>query len=217
MEPEFWHQRWQNGQIGFHLDEVNPVLARHFAPRFEHLRGSRVFVPLSGKSLDQLWLVEAGFDVVSVEVSPLAVKAFFEENGLSPTQSREPSFERCSVPQLDVICGDFFELTADDIGDIAVVYDRASLIALPPEMRIDYARQLRSLTQSPVLLVTLFYPQEQMSGPPFAVSEDEVRQLYEQHYVVDLLQRRDVLEAEPRFRDKGVTAMEECVYLLTPR
>ena len=29
MQADFWHARWANNQIGFHLDEINPYLMRH--------------------------------------------------------------------------------------------------------------------------------------------------------------------------------------------
>lgn len=30
-EYDFWHSRWQNKQIGFHLPEANPLLVKHFS------------------------------------------------------------------------------------------------------------------------------------------------------------------------------------------
>ena len=61
MDANFWEKRWETGQIGFHLAEVNPLLVRHhhvLPPR------ARVFVPLCGKSLDLVWLAKEGHAVV---------------------------------------------------------------------------------------------------------------------------------------------------------
>lgn len=80
------------------------------------------------------------------------------------------------------------------------VYDRASLIALPPDLRQDYVRHLCCLFPEGMrtLLVTLDYDQREMNGPPFAVSDDEVRHLYSGLANVELLESRDVLPENER-------------------
>ena len=59
MEPDFWHQRWHNNEIGFHESKVNPALVKHLSS-IELASGSRVFVPLCGKTLDIGWLLSQG-------------------------------------------------------------------------------------------------------------------------------------------------------------
>jgi len=83
MQPEFWLQRWQQGQIGFHRGEGMPLLERHW-PALQVAPGGRVLVPLCGKSLDMHWLAAQGHRVLGVEISPLAVQQFFAEAGLRP-------------------------------------------------------------------------------------------------------------------------------------
>lgn len=78
MEPEFWHQRWEANQIGFHEGQVNAHLARHYA-HLELVPGQTVFVPLCGKSVDLRWLADRGSHVLGVELSPIAVGSFFAE------------------------------------------------------------------------------------------------------------------------------------------
>jgi thiopurine S-methyltransferase len=65
--------------------------------------------------------------------------------------------------------------------------------------------------------VTFDYPQEQMPGPPFAVSVEEVQALYSPYTDVRLLAQQDILEREPRFKARGVTRMQENIFLLTLR
>ena len=45
MERDFWLQRWKEGQIGFHRDQVMPLLESHW-PSLRLPAGSRVLVPL---------------------------------------------------------------------------------------------------------------------------------------------------------------------------
>ncbi len=216
MQQEFWHERWQLNQIGFHNQEVNGHLQRNW-PTLNIAAGSRVFVPLCGKSNDMLWLLAQGFEVIGVELSPLAVKAFFAENGLSVTIRQQGQFSVSETEGLRIYCGNFFDLSANDLAGVNAVYDRASLVALPPKMRAAYALHTHSLLKpgTKTLLVAFDYPQHEMQGPPFSVQTHEVQTLYREWCNVELLQTEDILDREPGFRNKGVTRMQEQVYIQT--
>lgn len=217
METGFWHNRWENNLTGFHLDDVNPHLRENWSV-LNLPAGSRVFVPLCGKSLDLIWLAEQGHQVVGVELSPLAAEAFFSENKLIAERQQVGDLELWQSEKISLFCGDFFALTTEILGQVDAVYDRASLIALPPAMRQDYAEKMTELAQSaPKLLVTLEYEQSKMDGPPFSVSEDEVRTLYQAKYQVKQLTAQDVLGDNEKFRDKGLDFMNECIYQLSPK
>lgn len=216
MHPDFWHERWHLGQTGFHQDDINPYL-RQYWQRIGADAASRVFVPLCGKSADMLWLRAQGHAVLGVELSPLAVAAFFAEHGLQPAVHTQGAFAVHEADSLRLYCGDFFDLRAEDLAGVTAVYDRASLIALPPPMRPAYAAHLRRLLApgSQVLLVAFEYPQDEMDGPPFSVSEAEIRSLYGGDCAIELLCAEDILEQEPRFRERGLTRLQEKVYRLT--
>jgi thiopurine S-methyltransferase len=217
MDQKFWHERWQRNEIGFHQQEINAHLQEFWA-QLAVPAGGQMFVPLCGKSRDLLWLRARGHAVLGVELSPIAVRDFFAENTLTPQITRQGAFERYTADGLTVLCGDFFGLTAQDLQAVAGVYDRASLIAIPPTLRPRYAEQLAAILPAPakVLLVTMEYPQAEMSGPPFSVSEDEVRRLYEPRYRVTRLFAKNILNENPRFRERGLSALSEQVYLLAP-
>ena len=102
---------------------------------------------------------------------------------------------------------------------MAGVYDRASLIALPPELRVRYAGHSASILPAGArtLLVTMEYPQAEMSGPPFSVGEDEVRRLYAARYALTHLHTKDILAENPRFCERGLSALREKVYRLAAR
>jgi thiopurine S-methyltransferase len=176
MEPAFWHKRWADNQIGFHESRVHPLLVAHF-DALALPRGARVFLPLCGKTLDIDWLLLAGYRVAGAEISSLAVAQLFERSGATPAVERFDGGQRWSAAGLDVFVGDIFDMRAEVLGPVDAVYDRAALIALPPAMRVAYARHLRVLTGgAPQLLVTLDYDQALVDGPPFAVSSAEVQQ-----------------------------------------
>lgn len=213
MQPEFWLERWEKNEIRFHQQEANRSLQEYW-PRLGRPSGATAFVPLCGKSLDMVWLRAQGYRVLGIELIQRAVRDFFAENGIKATVSKQPPFERWEADGLTVLCGDFFDLTAADLKHVTGVYDRASLIAFPPEARPRYVAKLGELLQPGVesLLITVSYPQQQMSGPPFAVTEQEVRKLYADKFAVEVLHTQDILAKESRFRERGLTRMEAHVF-----
>ena len=216
LDHEFWHQRWQQGRIGFHQDAVTPLLREHW-PTLGVARGSRVFVPLAGKSLDLVWLAAQGHRVLGVELSPLAVEQFFAGHGLVPQVRASRHGRHYRAGDIELICGDAFGLDAEVLTDCAAVYDRAALIALPPPMRRRYVRELYARLPAGCrgLLITLEYPPHEKQGPPFAVLEAEVRELYGRNWSVTTLERRDILAQQPGFVAEGVTALETVAYRLS--
>jgi thiopurine S-methyltransferase len=171
---------------------------------------------MCGKSRDMLWLLQQGYPVTGVEISRLAVEAFFTENDIMPAVSRAGTFIRCVFDDLELLCGDFFALTKADVGKISVIYDRAALIALPAEMRRDYVTRLADLMTAGTrgLLITLDYNQEEMEGPPFSVPEKEIRQLFAGVFPVRRLCSTEALEENPRFLQKGLGRLTEQAYSL---
>ncbi|MDH3451164.1 MAG: thiopurine S-methyltransferase [Gammaproteobacteria bacterium] len=218
MDTEFWQRRWESGQIGFHLQEVNPRLRKHW-PQLGVASGQPVFVPLCGKSMDMVWLARRGHPVIGVELSRIAIEAFFREFGHPPSVVEGAPFTVFGAAGVRILQGDFFALQQRDLPGVAAIYDRAALIALPPPMRVDYARQLACLAaqDSPVLLITLEYDQREMSGPPFAVHEAEVHALLSGAFVIRQLELTPALELPPRFREHGLRSMRERVYHLQRR
>lgn len=209
MKASFWHERWAAGRIAFHEGEANGLLARHGSALGD---GGRVFVPLCGKTRDMHWLAAKGWHVTGVELSTLAVEQFFEEWEIVPETSRIGEHEVFSGPGIDVFTGDFFALTSEAIGSCDAIYDRAALVALPPEMRGGYAQKLAELTNcAPQLLNTLTYSSEVLQGPPFSVDENEIRAQYNGLYEVAHRETRRMPGGL-----KGVQEVDEHIWQLIP-
>ena len=219
MEAAYWHNRWDNGLVGFHMDDVNPYLQKYW-PALDIQPGQKVFVPLCGKSVDMLWLAGQGYEVVGVEISPVAIETFFNDSGLAPEVSHEGEFEVFKSGNITLYCGDFFSVTPKMIAGVDAIYDRASLVALPHDMRQDYAAHLQNMIKHrpvPIFLISLFYDQERMDGPPFAVSDEEIHNLYQFRYEHRKLCSREVIEDNARFKDKGLDSLVESVFLLSAK
>ena len=217
MKKEYWLERWEREDIGFHQSTINPYLLEYWQ-RLHLARNSEVFVPLCGKSRDMLWLHEQGHGVLGVELSYHAAQAFFTENGYTPQCTASNTFTHLTADDMHILCGDLFDLGKHDLANVSAVYDRAALIALPPEMRERYVHHLLHILPPDVqiLLITLDYPDSEMSGPPFPVSREEVITLYQLRADIRLLAQQDVLAQNPRFQERGLSRLQEHVFLLKP-
>ncbi len=215
MDHDFWHSRWQENIIGFHQEQINPYLVEYW-PNLHAPKGTTVFVPLCGKSRDMGWLHAQGYKVVGVELSPLAVEAFFKEEGIAAQQTTQGPFQVAQGEGIRLFTGDFFAMDAQTLKDVSAVYDRASMVALPPQMRRDYAAHMKAICPAKVniMLVAIEFTPVDVEGPPFTVTEQEVRKLYEPEFSVQCVMRADMTDKVPRMKERGISALYETVYLL---
>jgi thiopurine S-methyltransferase len=216
VQPEFWQERWRMAQTGFHQSSVDRSL-QAFWPTLSIAANAGVFVPLCGKSLDLLWLRERGYAVSGVELSAIAVEAFFMEQGILAARRELGEFDLYEAERLRLFRGDFFALNPKLLGGVAAIYDRAALISWIPEMRTRYVQHITALTLrgAQTLLITVEFPQAQMAGPPFPVTENDVHRLYGGDHTIEQLARQDILDIEPRLRARGLTELREVCYRLT--
>ncbi|ODB97371.1 hypothetical protein A3196_11735 [Candidatus Thiodiazotropha endoloripes] len=214
---ENWLQRWKDNNIGWHHVEFNQHLLNYWHSLYLPA-GSLVLAPLCGKSRDMFWLAEQGYRIRGIELSRLAISQFFDEHNLKPTVEQHDYFEQWRQGPFELLCGDIFDLAQQDNSDIDAVYDRASLIALNPQQRKQFARLIIDLLpgHAKILLVTLEYPQDEMSGPPYSVGEAEIRELFGQNFTINLLHHLDLLHNTDRYQHHGVSQMVEKIYLLKP-
>ena len=204
-----WLARWERGQTGWHEAGGNTAL-RKFWPGLK--AGSRVLVPLCGKSPDLLWLVQQGYEVTGVELSEIATRAFFDEAGIRYDIETIDGllWFKGLENQLTIVCGDYFQFT-DEPYD--ALYDRAALVALPPELRPGYIEHTKSLLKADAtqILITLEYDQSKASGPPFSVLPGEVKSYW------PALSRAGALcsleNMPPKFRDAGISDFVESIWV----
>lgn len=218
MEQDFWNERWENGQIGFHQSKVNPMLQTHVPELINP--GDRVLVPLCGKSLDLLFLAELasgpGAKVQGVEFIEQAVHEFFHENRI---EYRDAGAGRFVSEKIELFCRDFLGSSPAQlagIGPANFIYDRAALVALPAEMRPAYAQNVTRLAArgAVMFLVTFEYDQHKVPGPPFSISPETVAELYAPHFTIEEQERKAAPPRNPRFVEGGVESVAEVAYVL---
>ena len=207
MEVDFWLTRWEKREIGFHQENINSFLQKYWTT-LDLSRGGTVLVPLCGKSKDMVWLAQQGHHVLGVEISKTAVQEFFDEWKVEPTLSQRGSFKCYSGENIELLVGDVFSLTAKDLQEVVAVYDRAALVALPPDMRRNYvnllAKNLPRIVQT--LLITFEYPLGAIEGPPFSIDSQNLKSLYQGKCAIHKL------DSQP-FYFRGVNAIEHAFRL----
>ena len=192
MDANFWFQKWENNEIPFHEKDTNSLLVKYFE-KLTLVKGDRIFVPLCGKTLDISWLLFNGYRVVGAELSEIAIKQLFSDLGVEPKISEFGELKRYSAENIDIFVGDIFKVLRTMLGQVDGVYDRAALVALPVEMRKQYASHIIDITDNaPQLLICFEYDQSVMNGPPFSVSDKEIKQHYKNRYNLSLLKELDV-------------------------
>ncbi len=215
MEPSVWIDAWEKGNTRFHSEAFNPNLLNHFKS-FKIDKNANVFVPLCGKSVDMIWLRDQGFHVYGVELSPIAIESFFQENKLAYTITEVPYFRVYKTDGITLYQGDFFKLDTKTLPNISFVYDRAAIVALPESMRSRYIEHMSSLMQkkAQMLLLTFERSPHTDHGPPHSVPREEVLACIKGKF------RHDILEVAPekirseKLQQVGITQMNRVAYKL---
>jgi thiopurine S-methyltransferase len=178
MESNFWHKCWERNALGFHQQQVHLFLTDHFKSMCL-ASDKHVFVPLCGKTLDMVYLAQL-IRVSGSELSEIACRDFFLDNAIEYQQKKIGDFNHYYCSQLSLLQGDFFKLSTDTIGCVDWIYDRAALIALPVPMQRQYVEHLKSFfsAHTRLFLVTVEFPEEQLTGPPFAITANDVEKLF---------------------------------------
>ncbi len=219
MELSYWQSRWEKGNTGWHMQKVYPPLIR-YRDTLAIYKGASVLVPLCGKSLDLQWFMEQECEVTGVDISEQAARSFFEKQGLEFTIGQKNDFTIYRSDRLQFWVGDFLKLKPSYIDTPDLIYDKAALIALPPDRRRTYASHLQDFTgeQTQIFLNAFEYDQTEMTGPPFAVHSREVESLFGDRFTIKLLEEHSLFDDLKKFRQRGLTSyLTEKVYLLSSR
>jgi len=213
VDFEFWNNCWARPTQPFHLIRPHHFLVEHFE-RYLSPQSS-VLLPLCGKTQDLTFLAQNGVKAVGVEFNPEAVSAFFQDNSVKPTITDVENKQLFQGDKIDLWLADFFDISPDDIGLFELIFDRAALIALPDSMRAQYAKHLTHFLadEGTLLLVTMDYDANEMSGPPFLVDEHELHQLFPEATITEI-QRQSILESHPRWRELELNHLDEVLYLI---
>lgn len=217
MENKYWLEKWEINDIAFHEQEINADLIAYIDKLNLNI-GDYIFVPLCGKTKDIAWLIEKGFRVIGVELSPIACNDFFAELNVVPHITKQSKFTKYQYENIQLLCGDLFNLTSMDLPAIHAVYDCKALIALPSDLRKKYIDHIVNCVGTKIKILLLTRESScQVKPPPFPVSKTEVDLLYGSYFYVQLLKRVCITDIPERLVKKGYTEMTEIVYLISQK
>lgn len=200
------------------MSDVHPQLTTLWS-QLSFTSNPRVLVPLCGKNIDMRWMAEQGSYVIGVEISHKALQEFMDEQPQEFRQSASHGFTIYKSDFFELWEGDFFRLPTGKIPDIDLIYDKASIVALPPDMRKDYAQKLLELCypDTQILLQTFEYRQKEMTGPPFSVEQKEIETLFGDQFQIDLVHERSKPEEVRKFQQRGLSSyFIEKIYHMKP-
>lgn len=206
VESEFWKEAWDVNNIGFHQEKLNPIMVEKF--KDIDLEGKNVLIPLAGKTRDINFFTQRKANVIAVEVVEKAIHDYFNESSIDYNKETHKTYSLYSSPFLKFYHTDFFD--ADNLIDAEIhyVYDRASNVALPPELRKKYYAVIDKLTTTKTnfLIITYEHNGDSDFGPPFMVPAKEIVENYK-IMKIDLKKKElsRNAEIEGRFKEANIT------------
>lgn len=217
MEDSYWLEKWKKNDIAFHEQDINADLIDYF-DKLNLKPGDCILVPLCGKTKDMLWLHEKGFHVIGVELSPIACSDFFAGLNITPHVTKQSKFTKYQYNNIELLCGDLFNLTSSDLPMIHTVYDCKALIALPSNLRKKYIDHIVKCIGTKIRILLLTRETRcQVKPPPFPINKAEVDLLYGSYFDVQLLKCASITNIPDRLVKKGYAEMTESVYLLSEK
>lgn len=213
-----WKQYWRDQRTDLHQHGVSPALIRWW-PSLHLDKGSRVLVPLCGKTQDMLWLTGQGYRVIGIELSALAIRTFFDENKLGATKRHQGQITRWAHGNLTILGSDVFAVTAGDLGPIDAVYDHAALTALAPNARKRYVAHVSIIAPGArqCLVLTAEDAMQGDDDETMLAVAPEMDSLYRDQFVIDLIDVQRFQEDD--FDSAAASSMwlHHKVYRLTAR
>ena len=192
---QHWLQRWDEGKLGWHREQVDAILQKYLKQLTGDKESISILVTLCGKSLDLPWLCEQGHNIVGCELSEIAGKQLFEENGIPYTVTTVDDFKLFSATEkkLKFYAGDFFKVKASLVGTFDVIWDHNAFGAINPNDRSHYIEILTSLLvpHGRILLSNWEYDQSKRNIAPYSLNSSQIKEYFEGSYEVKLLERMD--------------------------
>jgi len=162
--PQFWDDAYARGADGWELRRPTPPLVS-FVESTPPPRG-RVAVPGCGRGHDARYLARQGYDVVAFDFSEAALR---EARALARADGVTVDFQQ----------RDIFALPSDHANAFDGIWEYTCYCAIDPARRREYVGAMSAILKSGGWLLACFFPMRAGgAGPPFPVSQAEVRRLF---------------------------------------
>lgn len=169
----FWSELYRTGDTRFDKGRAAPPIVR--MAHQGDLPPGRVLVPGAGRGHEALALAALGWEVTAVDIAPEAcrdIEAQARAAGLS----------------IDVRCEDALVATrAAESGRYQAVVEHTFFCAIDPGRRPEYVEACADLLGQGGVLLGLFFLLRRPGGPPYDVTEPEIRGLFGERFTLERL------------------------------
>jgi SAM-dependent methyltransferase len=181
--PTKWEADYQRKSDGWDLGGPTPAFKRLASTR--RFNPGRMIVPGAGRGHDAREFARHGFQVTAVDFSPYVVN----------------EMKRLADPQapVEVLQHDIFALPPKLDNSFDYVLEYTCFCAIDPKRRVEYADLITRLLKPGGAYIDLAFPLDgRPGGPPFAVSEPELLNLYQERGFKLLERETPVDSVSPR-------------------
>lgn len=160
LNKDYWDSRYQNMEIGWDIGYASPPIIKYAETVIP--KDASILIPGCGNAHEAKALLEKGFeDITLLDIAPTLVdqvqKAFGE------------------IPQLQIICQDFFQHEQQ----YDYILEQTFFCALDPALRENYSSKIASLLQPRGILAGLLFDREfPVQAPPFGGNKSEYQHLF---------------------------------------
>lgn len=172
---EFWESRYENGGDRWDLGRAAPAFEA-LMREAEAPQHGRMIVPGCGRGHDAIFFARHGFQVTGVDFASSAIE---DARRLATEAGVSARF----------VEHDIFTLPSSYNGAFQYVLEHTCLAAISPKRREEYATLVKRLLEPGGTLIAIFAAHEGWGGPPYSITEDGVRQLFEPQFAIERLER----------------------------
>ncbi len=160
--PAFWDKRFNEGVMPWDCGAIPFEFAEFVITQTHPLN---ILIPGCGSAYEAGLLVQQGWQVTALDFSPAAIAQAKTVLGAA---------SHC------LCCADFFTWQAAQPLDL--IYERAFLCAMPRRMWADWGQHVAELLPVGGKLIGYFFVSEQLKGPPFGITPQELAALLQPNF-----------------------------------
>lgn len=171
LDKNYWNSRYQSHQTGWDVGTVSTPLKAYIDQLKD--KNLSLLIPGCGNAYEAAYLLQQGFtNITLIDIAPAAVEAF---------RSKLKAFDG---RQLQIICGDFFELNKT----FDLVIEQTFFCALYPSLRNEYANKMFELLNDNGKLAGVLFNRSFEGGPPFGGSKQEYLQIFTAKFNIKIME-----------------------------
>jgi SAM-dependent methyltransferase len=167
-----WQRSYEENDTPWDKGEAAPALVKFLSQG--QIKG-RVLVPGCGR----------GHEVRALGMQPETTAVGLDLSASAISQARKLAASLVKDHEISFVEGDFFHLPSNLAGSFDWLVEHTCFCAIEPRLRPDYVVSSSSALRSEGWIFGVFYLNpDTESGPPFAVSREELSELFDPYFVL---------------------------------